>query len=133
MVQMRMLVVRVTLIGHLNINGWGRMASIYSIEPLEQPSPSITVPFLAVEVVVLEAMAKYAASVITCRGKGHALSIIVPVLPELVDGSLNVGHGCCHYCPVVYDCLCCFILFCQGLKQCPKGCRGIWRAHGVVD
>ena len=42
------------------------MTSIYSIEPLEQPPPSITVPFLAVEVVVIEAMAKYAASVITC-------------------------------------------------------------------
>lgn len=66
MVQMRMLVVCVALVGHLNINRWGRMTSIYSIEPLEQPPPSITVPFLAVEVVVIEAMAKYAASVITC-------------------------------------------------------------------
>lgn len=40
------------------------------------------------------------------------MSIVVSVLPELVDGSLNVGHGCCHDRPVVYNCLCRLILFC---------------------
>ena len=61
------------------------------------------------------------------------MSVVVSVLPELVDGSLNVGHGCCHDCPVVYNSLCCFILFCEGLKQCPKGTRGGWRADDVVN
>ena len=66
MVQMWMLVVCVALVGHLNINGWGSMASIYGIEPLEQSPPRITVPFLSFEVVVVEAMTKYAAPIITC-------------------------------------------------------------------
>jgi len=66
MVQMRMLVVCVALVGHFNVNGWRGVASIHCIEPLEQPPPSTTVPFLAVEVVVVEVMAKFAASVITC-------------------------------------------------------------------
>ena len=66
MVQMGMLVVCVALVGYLDINGWGRVASIYSIEPLEQPPASIAVPFLSFEVVVVEAMTKHAAPIITC-------------------------------------------------------------------
>ena len=61
------------------------------------------------------------------------MSIVVSVPSELVDGSLNVGHGRCHDCPVVYNSLRCLILLCKRLKQCPKGTRGGWRADNVIN
>ena len=66
MVQMRMVVVCVALVGHFNIHGRGEVSSIHCIESLEQPPSSTAVPFLAFDVlIVVEVMAKFAASVIT--------------------------------------------------------------------
>jgi hypothetical protein len=65
MVEM-MRVVRLALVGHFNISGWSGVAYIYGIEPLEQPPLSTTVPFLAVEVVVVKVMTNFAASIIAC-------------------------------------------------------------------
>ena len=64
---MRVLVVCVALVGHFNVDGRSRVPSIHCVESLEQPPPSVTVPFVASKVVVVvEDVAKFATSVITC-------------------------------------------------------------------